>query len=81
METETMSFEPLARFDHPLNINYGQARVIWSEDAIRGDAWALPGGGRTTDRYEAMMLAVRMDSLMGGFFRFSRRETPYTHKA
>lgn len=57
----------LARFDHPLNIEVGKARVIYAEactprgglPCVRG--WVLPGGMRTADRVTATLAAERMD--------------------
>lgn len=62
-----VAFEPQseARFDHPKNINYGQARVIYAMPvAYRPLGWVMPGGMRTTDYSEAYACAVRMDALL-----------------
>lgn len=67
-EIETASS---AHFNDPRNVEVGRARVIWAiECRPLGSAskiaagWALPGGTRTTDRDEAVMVACALDALM-----------------
>lgn len=53
--------------DHPKNITFGAARVIYAQPVgARPMGWVLPGGLRTTDCAEAFAWAVRMDALIGG---------------
>jgi len=49
------------------NIEVGEAKVIWAErHGWMPAGWVMPGGLRTTDRHEAYVCAVRMNTLMGG---------------
>ena len=53
--------------NHPKNITYGAAKVIYAQAVGRRPmGWVLPGGLRTTDYDEAFACAVRMDALLGG---------------
>jgi hypothetical protein len=64
-----VAFVPQAEsgLDHPKNINYGCARVIYAQAVgSRPMGWVLPGGLRTSDYSEAFSWAVRMDALLGG---------------
>lgn len=56
-----------ASLNHPKNITFGAARVIYAQPVgARPMGWVLPGGLRTTDYAEAFAWAVRMDALLGG---------------
>lgn len=52
--------------EHPREIVYGSARVIFSDGyGIRNPpAWRLPGGDFTESRAEAEAVAVAMDRLI-----------------
>lgn len=56
-----------ASLNHPKNIIYGAAKVVYAQAVgARPMGWVLPGGLRTTDYDEAFSCAVCMDALMGG---------------
>jgi hypothetical protein len=58
------------KFKNPLNVNVGQARVIYAESTtVKGGAfvaegWVLPGGRRTLDLKMATAFAANMNMLM-----------------
>lgn len=54
-----------ASFDHPRNITFGHARLIYAEPVGRRPrGWVMPGGLRTTDYSEAFGWAVKLDALL-----------------
>lgn len=55
--------------DHPLNINVGNATVIYANEL---SGWALPGGGVTSDPIHAEFAALRMSQLMRGLRKWEK---------
>ena len=64
-------FDKAPRFDHPLDMTVGKARVIYAlavigfSKVIYPEGWVLPGGRRTQDKIEAYRAAEWMNELMG----------------
>ena len=59
--------QPGNPYEHPLNIVFedGGARIYYgSERWGPPDAWALPGGTWTKDKFEAMDAAILIDKLI-----------------
>lgn len=61
-----------AVFNHPQNITFGKARLIWAEETTLDEAgrgvarpagWVVPGGARITDRSRALEIVATMDAL------------------
>lgn len=61
-----------AVFNHPENITFGKARLIWAEETTadaagrgvdRPAGWVMPGGRRIVDRGHALEVVAGMDFL------------------
>ena len=58
-------------FDHPKNITWGRARIVYApaQPTAHGQlpqGWALPGGQRTTDASRALRIAQAIDAISRG---------------
>lgn len=64
--------EPQIRFDHPKNITFGRARIVYApaQKTTGGEhfteGWALPGGRRTVDPSRALRIAQAIDAMSRG---------------
>jgi len=58
-----------AEFYHANNLQYGRGRLLWAKALHQDDGtqlpegWVLPGGRRTQDAQEALLVAQNIDSI------------------